>query len=107
MRPWWSTARRKRSRAPASSAPTCSLLDIGLPEMDGKELARRLKAQPETAHAILVAVTGYGREHDRDASLEAGFSHHLVKPVDPQALNAVLADASARLQGPQPVSGAQ
>jgi len=69
------------------------LLDIGLPGIDGNELARRLRAQPETAHALLVAVTGYGQENDRKATLAAGFDHHLVKPVDLEALAAILADA--------------
>ncbi|WP_136222870.1 ATP-binding protein [Massilia sp. Mn16-1_5] len=69
------------------------LLDIGLPGIDGNELARRLRAQPETADALLVAVTGYGQENDRKATLAAGFDHHLVKPVDLEALAAILADA--------------
>lgn len=68
------------------------MLDIGLQEIDGNEPARRLNAQPETAGAMLIAVTGYGQEHDRKAALDAGFSHHFVKPVDPAKLVAVLAD---------------
>jgi signal transduction histidine kinase len=71
--------------------PDVCLLDIGLPEMDGNELARRLKAQPETAHAVLIAVTGYGQEHDRETSLRAGFMEHFVKPVDPSVLTGLLA----------------
>ena len=58
------------------------LLDIGLPGMTGHELARRLRQQPETADAFMVAVTGYGGEQDRSLSKSAGFDHHLVKPVD-------------------------
>jgi PAS domain S-box-containing protein len=72
------------------------LLDIGLPEMDGNELARRLRAQPETARSVLIAVTGYGQEHDRQRALQAGFAHHLVKPVDPDKLNALLAQVRPR-----------
>jgi CheY-like chemotaxis protein len=72
------------------------LLDIGLPEMDGNDLARRLRAQKETARAVLVAVTGYGQEHDRRASMAAGFSHHLVKPVRPADLRTLLAQVSSR-----------
>jgi signal transduction histidine kinase/ActR/RegA family two-component response regulator len=76
-----------RARA---AAPQVCLLDIGLPDMDGAELARRLRAQPETAHAMLVAVTGYGQDSDRARTREAGFDHHLVKPVDLDRLQAVL-----------------
>ncbi|MDB5829323.1 MAG: putative histidine kinase, hybrid [Variovorax sp.] len=73
-----------------SERPDVCLLDIGLPEMDGTELARRIRAQPETANAVLVAVTGYGQESDRQMVLSAGFSHHLVKPVDASKLVALL-----------------
>ena len=73
-----------------SVAPDVCLLDIGLPEIDGRELARRLKAQPETAQAVLVAVTGYGQQQDREEALAAGFAHHLVKPVDFEALARLL-----------------
>lgn len=62
--------------------PDVCILDIGLPEMDGNELARRLRAEQETARAFLVAVTGYGQEHDRSKAMAAGFDQHLVKPVD-------------------------
>jgi PAS domain S-box-containing protein len=68
------------------------LLDIGLPDMDGNELARRLRARPETAHAILIAVTGYGQEYDRSSSIAAGFDHYFVKPADTSRLLALLAD---------------
>jgi PAS domain S-box-containing protein len=67
-------------------APDVCLLDIGLPEIDGRELARRLRAQPETADAVLVAVTGYGQQQDREQAFAAGFQHHLVKPVDAETL---------------------
>jgi CheY-like chemotaxis protein len=50
--------------------------------MDGNELARRLKAEQETAHTLFIAVTGYGQEHDRRKTMAAGFGHHLVKPID-------------------------
>ncbi len=71
--------------------PDVALLDIGLPEMDGNELARRLRADPRTRAMLLVAVTGYGQEQDRRAALEAGFDHHMVKPVDLDKLAAILA----------------
>jgi PAS domain S-box-containing protein len=73
-----------------SMRPDVCLLDIGLPEIDGHELARRLKGDPVTAPAVLVAVTGYGQQQDRDAALAAGFSHHLVKPIDFVTLLALL-----------------
>ncbi|MCA1857839.1 PAS domain-containing protein [Massilia oculi] len=79
-----------------SVAPDVCLLDIGLPGIDGRELARRLRAQPETAGALLVAVTGYGQQHDRDEALAAGFQHHLVKPVDVDALLRVLEGAGTQ-----------
>jgi CheY-like chemotaxis protein len=71
--------------------PDVCLLDIGLPDMDGNELARRLRAQPETAHCVLFAVSGYGQEQDRREALAAGFSDHLVKPVDFERLAGLLA----------------
>ncbi|MEC4717903.1 PAS domain-containing protein [Noviherbaspirillum sp. CPCC 100848] len=76
-----------RARA---EVPDVCLLDLGLPEMDGNELAQRLRALPETAESILVAVTGYGQESDRRCSLAAGFDHHLVKPLDTNKLVAIL-----------------
>jgi CheY-like chemotaxis protein len=75
-------------------APQACLLDIGLPGMDGYELARRLRAQPSTAHALLVAITGYGQDSDRRLAAEAGFDRHLVKPIDLDALQDVLAGRS-------------
>ena len=83
-------ARARRER------PDACVLDIGLPEIDGNELARRLHAQPETAHAVLIAVTGYGHDSDRRQSLAAGFAHHLVKPADTGQLAAILAQVHAR-----------
>ena len=71
--------------------PDVCLLDIGLPEIDGNELARQLRAQTETAAATLIAVTGYGQERDRQNSLAAGFDQHLVKPLDIDRLEALLA----------------
>jgi PAS domain S-box-containing protein len=73
-------------------APQVCILDIGLPGMDGNELAQRLRALPQMAGAMLIAVTGYGRENDRKQTLAAGFDHHLVKPVDTEKLTAILAD---------------
>ena len=69
------------------------LLDIGLPEMDGYEVARRLRARAPAATLILVALTGYGQDDDRRRSREAGFDHHLVKPVDLADLQRLLESA--------------
>jgi signal transduction histidine kinase/ActR/RegA family two-component response regulator len=76
--------------------PDVLLLDIGLPDMDGYELARRLRAQPENAGATLVALTGYGQNQDRAEARQAGFDHYLVKPADLNEVNDVLAQAEAR-----------
>ena len=71
--------------------PEVMLLDIGLPDIDGHELARRLRASPETAHATLVALTGYGQSDDRERAYEAGFDRHMVKPADLSELLRILA----------------
>jgi signal transduction histidine kinase/ActR/RegA family two-component response regulator len=74
--------------------PEVCLLDIGLPDFDGNELARRLRLLPQTSGATLVAMTGYGRQQDRDASMAAGFDHYLVKPVNTIQLSDILAAAA-------------
>jgi PAS domain S-box-containing protein len=71
--------------------PDVAILDIGMPVMDGYELARRLRRMPETEKAVLVAMTGWGQEDDVRKAKEAGFDHHLVKPSDPAALEKLLA----------------
>jgi PAS domain S-box-containing protein len=76
--------------------PDVMLLDIGLPEMNGYELARLLRAYPETSTAYLIAVTGYGQEDDLRQSREAGFAHHLMKPVSAEDLRRVLSSAAER-----------
>ena len=76
--------------------PDVCLLDIGLPDIDGNELARRLRGQSETAAAILIAVTGYGQEQDRRNSLAAGFDEHMVKPLDFDQLESLLMAVSPR-----------
>ena len=70
--------------------PDIGILDIGLPDMDGNELARRLKAGAATSHMVLIAVTGYGQESDRAKAMAAGFDHYLVKPVDTARLMDIL-----------------
>lgn len=84
------SSRRALVRA-KQEAPHVCILDIGLPEMDGLELATRLRAQPETASALLIAVTGYGRDEDRKQTQAAGFAHHLVKPADIKLLASIIA----------------
>jgi len=71
-------------------APEFALVDIGMPGMDGYEFARRLRQVPGLGQTVLVALTGYGRQEDAQRSHEAGYDHHLVKPVDIEALKRVL-----------------
>jgi len=72
--------------------PAIAILDVGLPEMDGFELARRLRSKREHADMFLIALTGYGQASDRAAGREAGFDEHLVKPVNIEGLLSLLAD---------------
>ena len=74
----------------ADFRPGVCLLDIGLPEMDGHQLARELLVLPQTRTSVMVALTGYGQQQDRARSTQAGFAHHLVKPVTLHALAALL-----------------
>jgi len=76
--------------AAAQFRPQVVLLDIGLPLMDGYEVARRLRQMPEMAGALLVALTGYGQQGDRQRGKDAGFDAHMLKPVDPHALARVI-----------------
>lgn len=76
--------------------PDLVLLDIGMPRMDGYEACRRLRAQPWGANLKVVAVTGWGQEHDRRKSEQAGFDEHLVKPVAPAVIANLLGAAEER-----------
>jgi signal transduction histidine kinase len=76
--------------AARGAPPDVVLLDIGLPGIDGYEVARRMRADPLLRRVVLVALTGYGRSEDRAMALAAGFDHHLVKPVEPGRLEALL-----------------
>jgi signal transduction histidine kinase/FixJ family two-component response regulator len=76
--------------AAAEFAPDVALLDIGLPVIDGFELARQFRANPKLCRTRLIAVTGYGQEHDRRHSTAAGFDEHLTKPVDLGQLNGLV-----------------
>jgi len=75
----------------ASYRPDVVILDIGLPGMSGYEVARRLRQLSEFRRTPLVAVTGYGQDDDRRRSQEAGFDYHLIKPIDPDDLQAIVA----------------
>jgi signal transduction histidine kinase/ActR/RegA family two-component response regulator len=87
-------------------APEVVLCDIGLPRMDGYAVGRRLRADPLTCGARLVALTGYGQEDDRLRSREAGFDLHLVKPVGPDVLQRLLARwVEERPPGPAEAAG--
>jgi CheY-like chemotaxis protein len=81
-------------------APDVVLLDIGLPMMDGYQVARRLREVAETRASCLIALTGYGQPADRERARAAGFDHHLTKPADPDALLA-LVDAWIESAGAQ------
>lgn len=76
--------------AALSDRPDVVISDIAMPDVDGYELARRIRRQPELQGIVLVALTGYGQESDRQRAVEAGFDHHLVKPVSLKALEALL-----------------
>jgi CheY-like chemotaxis protein len=75
-------------------APQAALLDIGLPDMNGYELARRIRALPGGDALTLVAVTGWGQQADKDRARDAGFNHHLTKPIDFDELGAILAPSA-------------
>jgi CheY-like chemotaxis protein len=76
--------------------PNVVLLDIGLPQLNGYEVARRMRQHPTLKNTVLVALTGYGQESDRQLSKEAGFDHHLVKPADFGNLKKILASVSEK-----------
>jgi signal transduction histidine kinase/DNA-binding response OmpR family regulator len=73
-----------------TARPDLALLDIGLPGMDGYEVARRLRDDPATRGVVLAAISGYGRDQDRARSREAGFDHHFIKPLELDALQSIL-----------------
>jgi len=79
--------------------PDVAVLDIGLPDLNGYELCRRIRAQPWGGQPLLIACTGWGQREDVDHAYEAGFDFHLVKPVDPQAVLRLL---DRPRQGPPP-----
>jgi signal transduction histidine kinase/ActR/RegA family two-component response regulator len=83
--------------AAISNPPDMAILDIGLPDMSGFDLATRLRGEARTAHTVLVALSGWGQQVDRQRSAHAGFAHHLVKPADPATvLELIQSSASGR-----------
>ena len=74
-----------------SEVPDVMLVDIGLPGIDGYEVARRVRREAGLKDVVLVALTGYGREEDKQNAIAAGFEYHLVKPVNPGMLNGLVA----------------
>lgn len=76
--------------------PDVALVDLGLPGVSGYEVARRMKAHPKLKHIRLIAQTGWGQAQDRQRAREAGFDHHLLKPLDPEELTSLLATIEPR-----------
>ena len=73
-------------------APEAILLDIGLPVVDGLEVARWVRQEPELRKVLLIALTGFGQDADRQATRDAGFDYHLAKPVDFKTIEHTLAN---------------
>ena len=72
--------------------PDVAFLDIGMPDLSGYEVARTLRREPWAMNIQLIALTGWGQDDDRRRALEAGFDHHLTKPVDPDLLQSLIAN---------------
>ncbi|HET9645268.1 MAG TPA: response regulator [Burkholderiaceae bacterium] len=90
-------------KSAAAFVPEVVVLDIGLPLLDGYQVARQMRAMPQTKNALLIALTGYGQKGDQRQAMAAGFDLHLVKPADPRAITEAIAHwRDARLSsGPQ------
>jgi PAS domain S-box-containing protein len=86
------------------NAPDLMLVDIGLPGMDGYELARSIRQESRLASVVLVALTGYGRDEDKRKAREAGFDDHLVKPLTPETLQKLLGRLGSRKGPSEPVA---
>jgi two-component system CheB/CheR fusion protein len=81
-----------------SFRPAVAVIDIGLPIMDGYQLAKKLREMDGSENTMLIALTGYGRQTDRDAALTAGFDEHLVKPLNPDDLYALISKWQSSLK---------
>jgi CheY-like chemotaxis protein len=73
-----------------SFEPNVMVIDIGLPGLNGYEVAQRVRAMPEGARILLIALTGYGQDTDLRAAKQAGFDHHFTKPVNPEEIHRVI-----------------
>lgn len=78
--------------------PAVALLDVGMPKRSGYDVARAIRSLPGGRGAVLIAITGWGQTHDRDAAFEAGFDHHSTKPVDPVKIIALIDSAGANVR---------
>jgi len=87
---------REALRIAGELRPDAVILDIGMPGMNGYEVARELRAKPWGADLLLVALSGWGQQQDRERAMEAGFDVHLTKPADPERIQAILAMRPAR-----------
>ena len=90
-----------------SLRPEVALVDIGLPGLDGYQVARRLRANPDCDDMVLIALTGYALNEDRRRAEEAGFQGYLAKPVDPKRLMQLIAALSPRVSENSTNSGAR
>lgn len=89
-------------RAARANVPDIALLDIGMPSLDGYQVARQLRADATTQHIHLVAITGWGRDADREEARTAGFDHHLLKPVNPNEILRLLGETHEQFQALRP-----
>ena len=81
--------------------PDLVFCDIGLPKMDGYEVARRLRLEAEHSATVLVALTGWGSEEDKRKTKEAGFDHHFIKPAEGAEIESIIRSVSAKLSEPE------
>ena len=81
--------------------PDLVFCDIGLPKMDGYEVARRLRLEAEHSATVLVALTGWGSEEDKRKTKEAGFDHHFIKPAEVAEIESIIRSVSAKLSEPE------
>jgi CheY-like chemotaxis protein len=82
--------------AAKSFRPDAALLDIGMPRLNGYEVARRIRCDPACGSMKLIAMTGWGQEEDKRRAMEAGFDHHLTKPMEISAIEQILSTTPAQ-----------
>jgi CheY-like chemotaxis protein len=82
----------------ASFEPAAALLDVGMPRMSGLEVVRAIRQLPAGRDAVLIAITGWGQEIDRRNAIDAGFDHHVTKPMDPVYVQDLIARGRARVR---------